>query len=126
MFLVACLRNGPGKTDGDFLLHFLCTVGMQYFCLLAVFVLAVIVLNLGHSNILAVFLVVLAPFLMNGFALLNQKVPWMQYLNFQGNMSSAWYNTLLEGYWLKVSLACLVVIVAGTLFSYCIFQKQDL
>lgn len=130
-FVVASSLHGMGTVDGELVIRFLRTFGVQFICMQGVFIFAVIVMNLFCSNVAAVLTVFMFPILLAAVSTLTvnvlkvKQMDWIKYLNFQGNMDAAWSNGFPQGYWVHVCLVSLGVIVGGGLLSYFVFRKKD-
>lgn len=125
-FVTACIKNGAGSINGEFIGNFFRVFGLQFVFFQAIFGLAVVAMNLVRSNVASVLAVIIFPIVVSMLAMLLKNADWLQYLNFQGNIDSAWVQGAPDGYWVKAVMASLASILVCLGLGYSAFQKQDL
>lgn len=124
-FVFSSMLRGVGTFDGDFLRNFIQTLGIQFICLQGIFIFAVLALNLLGSNIAAVLTIMIFPGIILGVSTILDKVDWLKYINFQGNMDTAVLTSSPEHYWLKAVVTAIAFIALGSAAAYSFFRQRD-
>lgn len=123
--LAGGIKNGWGNLNGDFQLHLLQVIGLQYINMLAIFSIATVTVYSLFSGVGAVITAVVIPLAITIISLVT-KNEWFNYIAFQLNSDTAWLVNMNEVHWQNNFLYSISTMLLSNFIAYCIFKKKTL
>lgn len=126
IFLIAGFKNGFGHIDGHFFTKLFETVGIQILEVSAIFSIAVLALYLTFSTIASVITTIIFPVCISVLGAVFEKQHWLQNLNFQNRIDSAYYTNYSTAHLHTMLTYSFGFIFVCLLLAYLTFRKRDL
>lgn len=125
-FLAAGIRYGFGTPPENFWSDIFHTIGIQFIAFQAIFAIALLLLTLTFSNVVAIIGVIVSFIILGIISAIFSKVEWIKYFDFQTNINIAWLKDMPDQYWLKATITALFFTLILVILAYQAIRKRDL